>query len=435
MHILRRISYYGFLALLVYMPFHIFLSQWLSTITGGLEVWKVAKDVVLLGLVLFTVCLVFIQREKGRLFYWILGLSGVYVIFHLVLWALHSDIFRESAILGTVYNTRLFGFLLLGYGATLLNKDKFVFSSIIKIVLMVSTLIALLGVLQYFLPKDILAHFGYSLERGARPAFFIDDNPALPRIMSTLREPNALGAYLLFPLSLLTALVIKIRDNRRLMLIGMLLLHGLAIFLTFSRSAWLGAVIAVLIVLWWSYRKNMQSTMRRYWPVVILIPVLVSVGLFALRNTSFFQGYITHATVDERNDLDSNDYHTILLREGLEGVIEQPAGHGPGTAGLASIRDPQGGQLTENYYVQVAYEVGLLGLAIFVVISVVVYLRVRRRRDYIGTALIASFWAYVLMNMFLHTWSNETVAAQWWLLAGAAMLGVRSTSTKKHVAS
>lgn len=439
MQTLRRISFYGFLALLVYMPFHIFLSQWLSLATGGLEAWKIAKDAVLITLTLFTICLVIINREGGRLFYGLLIASVLYGLLHLGLWVTHVDVFTDSAILGIVHNNRLPCFLLLGYGATILNRDKFVFSSVLKIILVLSSVVALLGVLQYLLPKDLLTHFGYSLERGARPAFFIDDNPALPRIMSTLREPNALGAYLLLPISLLVALIPRIRDQaRRLMIFGALALHVLALFLTFSRSAWLGALLAVSIVLWWSYKKAFNSVLKKYWPVFAAAIILISTVGFMARDTQFFREYISHATVEEAEDLDSNDYHILLVREGVEGVIEQPLGHGPGTAGLASIRNPGGGQLTENYYVQIAYEVGIVGLGIFLTICVVVYRKLWLRRDFIGIFLIASFWGYVVMNMLLHTWSNEAVAAQWWLLAGAAlapMFSGRSTSTKKRGAS
>lgn len=433
MQTLRRIPYYGFLALLIYMPFHLFLAQSVSLATGGLEVWKVTKDVVLLALVVFTICLVLARREGGRLFYWLLGLSVAYGLLHLVLWAAHSDVFRDSALLGVVYNNRLPCFLLLGYGAHLLNPSKFVFSSILKIVIGVSSVVALLGVLQYLLPKDLLTHVGYSLERGARPAFFIDDNPALPRIMSTLREPNALGAYLLLPVTILTSLVVKIRDSRRVLLSGLLLLHGLALFLTFSRSAWLGVFVAAGFVLWWSYKGKVLPAFKQYWLIITVLVLVLLAGGFAVRNTPAFQGYITHATTDETDDPDSNDHHLQLVREGVEGVVEQPFGHGPGTAGLASIRNPAGGQLTENYYLQIAYEVGVAGLLLFLVITVVVYLQIWRRGDIIGMVLIASFWGYLLINMLLHTWSNEAVAAQWWLLAGAALVtSGRLVSTKKR---
>ena len=120
-------------------------------------------------------------------------------------------------------------------------------------------------------------------------------------------------------------------------------------------------------------------------------------------------------------DLDSNDLHVLLAKQGLEGIVSQPFGHGPGTAGLVSIQNPDGGQLTENYYIQIGYEVGIVGLVVFLVLNALVYLRLWRRGDYVSVILCSSFWAYVLINMLLHTWSNEAVATQWWLFAGVAI--------------
>lgn len=419
MDILKRIPWWGFWALLVYMPFHIFLSQSLSLVTGGLEEWKIAKDVVLFGLVLFTICLVWKQKVAGRAFNFFVLLAVLYGLLHILLWALHPDLFDKSAVIGIIYNTRLVAFLLLGYGAYLLQPTKFALRSVFKIVLIMSTVVAALGVLQFFLPKDMLTHVGYSIERGARPAFFIDDNASLPRVMSTLREPNALGAYLLVPIALLVGLLIKASKKRRPLFVGLLLLHGVALFLTFSRSAWLAVIVELLLVLWWQYREWFTHFVKKWWTLVIAAVLVLSVGLYAGRNNDIVQHYVTHQTKEKIVDLDSDDYHKLLLRQGIEGVANKPLGHGPGTAGLASIQNPKGGQLTENYYVQIAYEVGVIGLALFITLNVIVYRRLARRPKTVYTvALLASFWGYVLTNMLLHTWSNEAVAAQWWLAVG-----------------
>jgi len=101
-----------------------------------------------------------------------------------------------------------------------------------------------------------LTHLGYSLERGTRPFFLIDTNNVI-RIMSTLREPNALGAYLILPATALLALFLRTKDsNKRIMLGGALILHLLAILLTFSRSAWVAVALALALVLWWHLRKE-----------------------------------------------------------------------------------------------------------------------------------------------------------------------------------
>lgn len=422
----QYIPYWGFWLLLIYMPFHIFLAQSLSLVTGGLEVWKIGKDVVLATLLVFTFCLVMVRyRGSGTLkaFRWFAAAAGAYGLLHLLVWALHTDIHERSALLGIIYNNRLLGFAILGWGAYLITPTKFAFSSVMKIVLGVSTLVVALGLLQYVLPKDILMHFGYSLDRGARPAFFIDDHPDLPRIMSTLREPNALGAYLLLPVAALLVLLANVREKRRqYMLAGIFALHVVAILLTQSRSAWLAFMVVCGLTLYFRYSAIIGQSLRRLWPVVVGVLVVVLVLVWTQRNAAFFQEYIIHSNPNETvQDLDSNDLHLKLVKEGMEGVVAQPFGHGPGTAGLVSIQDPDGGKLTENYYVQIAYEIGWLGLALFIALNIWIYVRLWRRHDALGYVLCATFWGYVLTNMLLHTWSSEAVAVQWWLLAGLAM--------------
>ncbi len=86
-----------------------------------------------------------------------------------------------------------------------------------------------------------------------------------------------------------------------------------------------------------------------------------------------------------------------------------------------SIQNPGGGLLTENYYIQIAYEVGVIGIVLFLAVHVLVYRKLARQKSILAICLLASFWGYVLVNMLLHIWSNEAVAAQWWLQAGLAM--------------
>jgi hypothetical protein len=431
MKILTRLPYILCLVLLAYMPFHIFISQSVSLATGGLEAWKIGKDVLLAAGVLFTICLVWWQGRGDKIFNGLVIFAVLYGLLHLILWGVGPDSDNRSAMIGIIYNMRLVLFLILGYGAYRLYK--FAFSTVIRFILLVSTIVAGLGVLQYFLPSDLLTHAGYSIDRGARPAFFIEDHPDLPRIMSTLREPNALGAYLILPAAFIAALFLRVRDrNKRLLLGGALGLHLLAIFLTFSRSAWLAVCLAVGLVVWWRYYRTVLLYVRRWWPVAVGLVVVAAIGIFSVRNTAVFQQYIIHSNPNEQvDDLDSNDLHVQLVKEGLQGIADEPLGHGPGTAGLASIHNPQG-QLTENYYVQVGYEVGILGMAMFIALNIWLYMKIRGSSDY-SLALCAGFWAYVLTNMLLHTWGNEAVAAQWWILTG--MFLVYAGFQRKHQGS
>jgi len=434
------LPFYVCLILLAYMPFHVFITQYLSLATGGLQAWKIAKDVFVALTTVFVICLVWQQGKLTKQLQRLLILTATYGLLHVTIWAAHPHIYKTSAILGLTYNLRLPCFAIIGYGAYLLRPDLFKWSRIIKWVLTISSIVAALGVIQYFLPSDLLTHFGYSVARGARPNFFIDNNPAFPRIMSTLRDPNSLAAYLIVPISLLTVFVIRSRESsKRWLYDGLLVLHGLAFWLTYSRSALLALLVALTTLVAWENYARFKAVLRRAWPLAIgLTIVLIVAGVFAVRHNSQLNGVVTHATTQQVGQYDSNQFHWLFVKRGLQGIRHDPFGHGPGTAGLASIQNPHGGLLTENYYVQVGYEVGVVGLVLFLALNYLIlyqlwtlksYVRVGTEKSKTNDAeinlqtmlvriLFVSAIAYFIMNMLLHTWSNEAVACQWWLLAG-----------------
>jgi hypothetical protein len=423
MQITKRLPYYASIFFLAYMPFHVFLVQSLSLITGGLDAWKIAKDIVLAVVMLFVICSVWVSGRATRTFKLLLGVSAAYGLLHVMLWAVHPDIYKQSALVGLTYNLRLPAFLLLGYGTALMKPDLLERRTLSKLVLAVAGVVVVLGIAQYFLPKDILTHLGYSVERGVKPNFFIDDNPLFPRIMSTLRDPNSLGAYLIVPIALATAWMLRLQNVRSRLLLGSFVVAAMiAEFLTFSRSALAVALLATVLVVWWQFREVSLRFARRFWPLLIVFVLIIGVIGYTQRNNKQIAGTVTHATDKQVGEYDSNDYHLIFIQRGLTGIVRNPFGHGPGTAGLASIQNPKGSFLTENYYIQIGYEVGVLGLALFVALNVLVWKYLwRSRRSLLAVALLASAVAYVGMNMLLHTWSNEAVACQWWLLAGMAI--------------
>lgn len=421
----------GFYLLLVYMPFHVFIVQWLSLYTGGLAVWKGLKDAVALFLVALTVILVWTKRKTTREFNWFVWLAIAYAAVHMLVWVLNPHIYKDSALLGSVYNNRLLWFLVLGMGVSLL-WPKISENSVLRLVVFVSTVVCALGILQYFLPKDLMTHFGYSVARGVKPAFFIDDKPNLPRIMSTLRDPNSLGAYLILPITILFYKLVTVARDKRQLIGGLLFLHGLTLFLTFSRSAWIGAVVSVTVLAAYAMRAKFVPWLLKYWPLLLGTVLLVSSVALMYKGQYAVQNILVHSdkSTAAKSQHDSNGYHWLYARRGLEGIAKHPLGNGPGTAGLVSIQHPDTGFLTENYYIQVGYEVGVVGLLIFLAVNILVYRELMKRKSLLPAALLASFWGYVVCNMLLHTWSNEAVASQWWLLAGLAV-GVPHVIIKK----
>jgi hypothetical protein len=425
MQTVQKYLVYAALALFIYMPFHIFLALWLSAFTGGLDAWKIAKDVFTAALTLISVALVFATQKHTRLYVWLVGLTALYGLHHLgIMFFTNQPL--DTGFLSTTYNVRLFCFLLIGYSVALLVPKQFNARLLVRLLIITSTAICLIGIAQYLLPKDIMTHFGYSLERGVKPMFFIDDKLDLPRIMSTIRDPNSLGAFLILPITILAqALVRGWKTRRRMLLSGLLILHVWALFLTFSRSAFGATIVSLGVAFALGYQKQIRAFTKRYSYLIIAGAMILFVGAFALRDQYFVQNVIFHA--DESTQLDDpQELRVSLVQRGIDGIIGKPLGNGPGTAGLPSVHNENGGLLPENYFVQIGYEVGVFGLTLFLVLLGYIFWQLwQRRADQIVQALLASFVGLFLMNMVLMTWANEAVACAWFMLAGTALISVK----------
>ncbi|MDZ7785841.1 MAG: O-antigen ligase family protein [Candidatus Saccharibacteria bacterium] len=428
---IKKIPYYGALALLIYMPFHVFLSQWLSTFTGGLNGWKVAKDVFIMLAVWVSFALViYTKKYKNTPYLSFTLLAFSYLALHMLLYFAFGNTDQGVASLGTVYNNRLTWLFIIGFSAALLTPKLVTPRKLGEVLLGVSTIVCLLGVAQFVLPSDVMTTFGYGKDRGTKASFAIDDKPDLPRAFSTIRDPNSLGAFLIIPITLIWSVLFKKEhEQKRLLLSGLLMLHGLVLFLTFSRAAWIGVAISVLVASWLHYKSWIKQHRRS----IIAAMLVLAVGLFsfgyAFRDQYFVQNVIYHSDENTEADLDSNALHYELAEGGLREFSENPVGDGPGTAGIVSIQNDGKGLLTENYYIQILHEVGVIGLAIFVGFFGYIIYALKKSKSALGLTLFATGIAYAVMCLVMHLFTNEAVTTQWWLLAGT-ILALSATPSK-----
>jgi O-antigen ligase len=250
--------------------------------------------------------------------------------------------------------------------------------------------------------------------------------------MSTLKDPNSLGAYLILPI-LAVGFALFNKDANKKLFVRPFRKGTLAVFLgvivsalilTFSRGALLGLILSIITLLCIVTGERVTSYLKKYYIFLIAFIFLVSFFIFQIRNSAIVQDYIFHAAVST-NQEDPNEKRVTLLQDSIYEVIDQPTGYGPGTAGLVSINNPQGGVLTENYYVQIAYEVGWLGIILFVAILSIITYQLSKicRKSPASEMLLSALVAYLFYSLLIHLWSNEAVALQWWLLTGV-MLGI-----------
>ena len=127
--------------------------------------------------------------------------------------------------------------------------------------------------------------------------------------------------------------------------------------------------------------------------------------------------------------------HQGAIGTGLSLVDEDPVGHGLGTVGTIGQRVFRSEAITtENWYLQIATEMGVVQGVLFVLISLAVaaeaFFSFTRVRDLtLSRVCLAAFGGsvgfFIIGNM-LHVWEVPVIAMAFWLMAGIAV-GARET--------
>ena len=285
---------------------------------------------------------------------------------------------------------------------------------------------------MFILPTNFLNQFGYEQGVTIDPMINIDEQPDQTRIMSTLRGPNPLGAYLLLPGTVAFILIVKkftwlkkrltVRSKTQLLtsIIALMLLI-VALYGSHGRAAWIGFAVSIGICL----LAVLPQKIKIFVGIAgILVASLAGIGIYTYRHTPFVQTVILHDNPETGAELTSNDAHIAAARQGLEDIAERPLlGCGPGCAGPASFYNEQSGiNLAENYFIQIGQQVGVGGVVLFLLICMLIGKELwQRRKSSLGLALFASLIGISVANVLLHVWADDTLAYVWWGLAGALL--------------
>ncbi len=428
---LQKTLLYSLGLILVLMPVHAFLSTWGGTAVGPLWLWKSWKEILIVGLVVVTVGWLLTKPVIVRQFSRnpLIILVTLYVLFHILMVLFFvSKNGQDAASAGLAMNLRYLGaaslaYLLFAYGSL---KDLWILRAM-WFVLTAGLVVAILGIVQVlFVPADFLTSFGYS-DVTISPAVFIDNQPDLLRAFATLRGPNDFGAFLILPFVLVIA---WFRRFPTWLSIGMLTILSWAIVLSSSRSAWMGLVVATSVYI--SLVLGKRLSLKTIGLVTVGLIVIGAVGLYASINVPVLRQAVFHSSPGDSSLTEgSTDDHIKATLGGLERVVDEPLGCGVGCAGPASYYGPDP-RISENYFVQIAEEVGVLGIVLFLMIIGLVAYKLYRAPDQskVSKVLLATLLGYLTIAMLLHVWSDDPLSITWWLLAGA-VIGYNESKTWK----
>lgn len=419
--ILSWVSTLSLLIILI-MPFHALITVWGASLIGHYTALRLWKEALLLFCIIGTIFLVSTDHKirshtlTRRLVWLILLYAGVNIIWGAIAYSKH-DVSAKALGYGLIVNLRFLAFFLITWAATLRMSRLRVHWQ--WIALWPATIVIAFGLFQAFiLPKGFLSHFGYGPDT-IPPYETINHNEHFVRILSTLRGANPLGAYLLIPISLLTIIWLKIK---RVWPYGILLAAAfIVLFFSFSRSAWIGALLSVGTVLLLSLHSRRAQQLALAGSGVLVLLGALTVLVF--HHSTRFENFVLHTQTHSAVKATSNEGHFTAFKQGVSDLWHHPLGEGPGTAGPASFYNNHcPARIAEDYFIQVGQETGWLGLGLFIVINIGVgYLLWTRREHPLALSLFASLIGLTFINLLSHAWTDDTLAYVWWGLAGIAM--------------
>jgi hypothetical protein len=401
---------------------HAPMSVWLGTTFEGYDLLiKSWKEILMVVLAPVAVYLLWRNRPVARelLRDKLLWLIGAYGALHLLLVAVfRSDAASEFA--GLAIDLRYVLFFVLVYIALKLQpnlKKRF-----LRVGLVAAAVVLAFSLLQIFvLPKDALSTIGYGDDTIA-PYITIDQNEDYVRINGTLRGPNPLGAYMVIIMAVVSASVLykKLTRKRIAALAVIMTAPAMALWSSHSRSAWLAAAAALLVVGFASLARRKVPYLKYLAVAAVCLLVIVGSALYVFRYSSFVQNTVLHVNPESSVSSKSNVEHAASLIVGTDRALRQPFGGGVGSTGSASLLTDSP-TIIESQYLFVAHETGWLGIGLFLAITYVLLWRLwRRRENALALGVFAAGIGLVLIGLLLPVWADDTVSLVWWGLAAVA---------------
>ncbi len=295
---------------------------------------------------------------------------------------------------------------------------------ILRVLLLAGFGAATIGVVFYVIPEawtvralDALGRFGYPGGYGALR--YIEDDPMNPmRAIGTSVDPNVLGGLMVL-VAMATAPQIAARSPLwpRWLVLPMLATEGLCLYLTYSRGSLVGLAAALLLLGIIRYRR------------LLLLALLGGLLLLLLPQA---QGYVNHFIEGVRGQDLATQMRFGEYRDALRLVSEYPW-FGVGFAGAPSIDLYIG---VSNLYLMIAEQVGLIGLAAFLLTMALFFshlVRAWRRglpERWEGIVLglggaVAGGLAAGVFDHYLFNLAYPHMTSLFWLYIGLAMASLR----------
>lgn len=331
----------------------------------GVELTMISawKEAAIAGLLVGAVVRARHDIRSLRVVHW-LGVALVALIAGRALWQLLADGGEPIAILFGARQLGEFVVVLISVAVLRPSVAWFRTTALLAVpVLMVCTLFAIaqppLGAglydQLYHAPGERL-HHAYLVNIGDMRRF---------RAAGTFVAPNELGLGLVvYGAIFLLPLLAVVR--RWQLIVAAAMLMGIALVLSFSRSAWVGAFVGLLVTAVLAHRHLLRLAARGLLLRVSRRELLIGLGAAAASTTAVFVivGGVTLFLATITGSEASAAGRGASIGGGLEATFDNPGGLGLGTAGPRALELTGSAVLTENWYLLYSIQLGVVALGV-----------------------------------------------------------------------
>ncbi|MBS9775192.1 O-antigen ligase family protein [Candidatus Gracilibacteria bacterium] len=400
------------MVLLAIMPVYVISSLFLTNIIGIPGAGFFLKEfllVVLFGSLVWEYWKAKKLPKFDKLDYLIFAFIGYGIIITLV-----NGLGLKSIIYGGRYDFMfLIVMLIYKHSGTFLQATK---EELIKVFLISGGISLFLAILfKFTMKEEFLVNFGFvnyqgnwTFEGGV-PNYHGLEGTGMRRFQGVFDGPNQM-AYFLILFSGLFLYLQKNKNQYYVWLFGGLML--LFLFLTYSRSAFLGTATAIgLLIL--SQAKYLFVHYKKYFIIIITC-------LFLVCSTSMYLFRDTLNNIIFRHG--STKGHIDRMIVGVERFTQKPLGAGLAESGPAyraiypekQTKDDEYFYIPESWYIQLLTEGGVIYFSLFFAIIGILLWELYKE----SKVVFASFVAILVMNIFLHIFEASYLSISLFLFIG-----------------
>lgn len=244
---------------------------------------------------------------------------------------------------------------------------------------------------------------------------------SIRRLFSTMGNPNNYAEYLVACMPFFAALFLNAKTIRtKLIMAGLFLLPLLNLVLTSSRSSWLGFVVAVIIFIFFTYRKVLPFAIISGLAAIPFLPDSIRLRILTIGR-------------------DSSSKYRVVIWQGAFNMLKDywVTGIGQGPApfmALFSRYSKLSGVVHSHMLpLQIWLETGIMGISTFVWMLARFFKKTAKfafggndaQLNRINAAALSGIAGLVFIGLFEYIWFYPRVMSIFWILTGILMVSLK----------